>query len=94
MHGGHFAEVAAECAHSNSVERANAGTCILAACKSGDAAKARQWLPTAPESKHDSVVAACEAMGITLDTKPSKKVEERKPDHADDCKRDPLACQH
>ncbi len=65
--------------------------CTLAACRSDDEARAKQWLARVPTSKRSAVQEECKDAGLD-DLAPIKA--KPRPDPSKDCERDPMACQH
>jgi serine/threonine-protein kinase len=79
-----YADVVTACNASKTTLAANATTCTVAACKQREVSKARRWFGSVAAAKRANVQREC---GTIL---PADK-----PAIADDeCKRDPLACQH
>jgi hypothetical protein len=79
-----YADVVTACNASKTTLAPNATTCTVAACKQREVSKARRWFGSVAAAKRANVQREC---GTIL---PADK-----PATADDeCKRDPLACQH
>jgi serine/threonine-protein kinase len=77
-----YADVVSACNASKATLAANATACTVAACKQREVSKARRWFASVT-SKRANVKREC---GTIL---PAEK-----PAADDECKRDPLACQH
>jgi hypothetical protein len=80
LESGRVAEVVAECAANAAADRA---LCVRAACRAGDAAKARRWLARVPAAQQTKLADACAAAGLRL--------VEDKPPPKPDCA-DPMDC--
>jgi serine/threonine protein kinase len=95
---GHNSDAVATCIASSALVGAAPASCALAACHARDAAHAKKWYASAG-SKRSSIVGACKAVGITLETAapaPPPPREKEPPPHEpkQDCVGDPMACQH
>lgn len=78
-----YADVVTACNASKTTLAANASACTVAACKQREVSKARRWFASVT-SKRANVQREC---GTILPV-------EKRPTADDECKRDPLACQH
>ena len=79
-----YAEVVAACNASKTTLAANATSCTVAACKQREVSKARRWFGSVAAGKRANVRLEC---GTILPA-------DKPPAADDECKRDPLACQH
>ncbi len=79
-----YADVVTACNASKTALAANATACTVAACKQREVSKARRWFGSVAAAKRANVRLEC---GTILPA-------EKPPAVDDECKRDPLACQH
>ena len=86
MQNNRFVDAMALCRADASLVANQAGTCVLAACRTHDADRARKWLASVRKHR-SSVITACRAAGTTLDSRPATGGS-----GSDDCS-DPFACQ-
>lgn len=94
---GHNSAAVATCVANTALVGAAPVSCALAACRAHDAAHAKKWYAAAGNKK-SSIVGACKAVGIALETAPAivpghDKDKEPPHDPKKDCA-DPMACQH
>jgi serine/threonine protein kinase len=85
-----YAKVRALCA-AGPVTAARAPSCVLAACKLGDAASAVRLLAAVAPAQRDTLAASCIGAGVDVGPRPEAKPAIAKPV---DCEADPMACQH
>jgi hypothetical protein len=81
---GHHDKVLALCS-AGPITAERAPLCFLAACHTGDDARARKLFAAVPAAARERAIASCQQLGIDV-TKPTKPVV--------DCEADPMACQH
>ncbi len=86
MQNNRFADAMALCRADASLVATQAGTCVLAACRTHDAERARKWLASV-RMHRSSVITACRAAGTTLDSRPATAGS------GSDACADPFACQ-
>jgi hypothetical protein len=95
FNGGRFAEALAACVRGFPVDHAS--TCALAACHSGDAARARAWLPKVMAGRRPRIVGQCKDLGVDL-AAPKRPPPTPPPrgsgTRVDPCEADPASCQH
>jgi serine/threonine protein kinase len=65
-------------------------SCMTAACQAHDASHARKWFASLPQAEQPAAIGVCKDAGIVLDPPRPRPISVP----ADDCNRDPLACQH
>jgi hypothetical protein len=79
-----YADVVTACNASKTALAANATVCTVAACKQREISKARRWFGSVAATKRANVQREC---GTILPADKPATTD-------DECKRDPLACQH
>jgi len=97
----HYDKVVPLCS-AGPVSAEHARFCFLAACHTGNGAKARQLLTAVPASRRDQLILNCKQLGVditaTARKKPDKPADKPTDKPADkpveDCEADPMACQH
>ena len=81
---GNYGDVVSACS-SGRVLSANATQCTVAACKTNQTAKAKKWFAQVGAAKKSSVIKDCDGVIPAPERSPSKDEQ---------CKIDPMACQH
>lgn len=80
------------------VSAEHARSCLLAACHTGNGAKARQLLTAVPAGRRDQLIVHCKQLGIDITAiarkKPDKPAGKPADKPVEDCEADPMACQH
>ncbi len=84
MQNNRFADAIALCRADANLVATQAGTCVLAACRTHDSGRAHKWLALVRRHRN-AVITACRAAGTTLDSRPATT--------GSDACADPFACQ-
>jgi serine/threonine protein kinase len=81
----HYDKVVGLCS-AGPVSAEHAPLCFIAACHTGNEAKARKLITAVSSVRRDKLITNCKQFGVDITT------ERKEP--ADDCEADPMACQH